>query len=114
MLKQTAVVLAVVGVGDGRVATVEGVMRITGTEPEIAAKIGVFHRLAVNCAKIGDSSADVHEVGTQRGGAGGRGAAPRYIGQAWMQVAPTLGATPSAKRGRFEDLSTPPSKTARK
>ena len=29
-------------------------------------------------------------------------------------AAPTLGATPSAKRGSFEDLSTPPSKAARK
>jgi hypothetical protein len=109
--KQSSVVLAVVGVGvgdGGGVAVVEGVMRISGTEAEIAAKVGVFYRLAMNCAKIGTpADDDVHEVRTRRGGAGG------HL-RAWMQVAATLGATPSAKRGSFEILSTPPAKSARK
>jgi hypothetical protein len=72
--KKSAVVLAVVGVGDGGVATVEGVMRINGTEPEIATKVGVFHQLAANCATIGIAQLDEHEVRTRREGASAGGA----------------------------------------
>jgi len=80
--KQAAVLLAIVGVqkaGDDVLATVEGVMRINGSEAEVAAKIGVFYQLALNCSKIGTVETDEPEVGTRRVAASGAGEARRSL-----------------------------------
>jgi len=105
--KDAVVVLAVVGVEKGAdvKATVEGVVRVSGNPPEIAAKVGTFYELATAAAKVVEETPD--ELEARRGAA----LAGRAAGG---EVAASLGASATPKRGRFEELSTPPGKVARK